>query len=184
MDLSVVLLHDQMVDKHQKLVTTSLTLIDVHDLARSSRTYGVTTLFIAHPAPAMRKIARSLLSHWEDGFGAAYNPNRKEALERVQIVHDLDEAIHSIYTRSGKFPKLIATSARPGEDRVSFKDFTAKLAQPDQPYLMMLGTGWGMSDALLARSDYFLEPINGPTEYNHLSVRSACAIMLDRLLGR
>ena len=34
-------------------------------------------------------------------------------------------------------------------------------------------------DAL--RADYFLEPIKGPTDYNHLSVRAACAIMLDRI---
>jgi hypothetical protein len=47
----------------------------------------------------------------------------------------------------------------------------------------MFGTGWGMSQELLDRADIFLDPINGPKEYNHLSVRSACAIMLDRLFG-
>ena len=52
---------------------------------------------------------------------------------------------------------------------------------PNTPYMLMLGTGWGMSAELLARADYFLEPIKGPTDYNHLSVRAACAIMLDRI---
>ncbi len=32
-------------------------------------------------------------------------------------------------------------------------------------------------------ADFFLEPIKGPSDYNHLSVRSAVAIVLDRLLG-
>jgi hypothetical protein len=35
----------------------------------------------------------------------------------------------------------------------------------------------------MEQADYILEPIYGPGEYNHLSVRSAVAIILDRLLG-
>jgi hypothetical protein len=48
----------------------------------------------------------------------------------------------------------------------------------------MFGTGWGMIDELIERADYYLDPIEGPVEYNHLSVRSACAIILDRLTGK
>jgi len=33
----------------------------------------------------------------------------------------------------------------------------------------------------MAEADAALEPIVGPTEYNHLSVRSAVSIILDRL---
>lgn len=109
-DLSVIILHDGMVDKQKKLVTASLTLIDVHDIARSSATYGMSAFYVAHPAPTIRKLARTLKSHWEEGFGATYNPNRKEAIEHVRIVSDLDEAIAEIDTRTGKLPKLIATS--------------------------------------------------------------------------
>lgn len=181
-DLSVVLLHAGMEDRQKHLVTTSLTLIDVHDIARSSKTYGVNTFYVAHPSPALRKLGRTLKVHWEEGHGATYNPNRKDALEAVHIVADLDEAIQHIDLRTGKLPKLIATSARPGPDRVAFKDFR-KNAESDQPYLLMLGTGHGMGQELLDRADLFLEPIDGPTPYNHLSVRSACAIMLDRLLA-
>jgi hypothetical protein len=182
-DLSAVLLHDQMVDKQGKHITTSLTMIDVHDIARSCRTYGLTNAFIAHPSPTLRKLARALKSHWEEGFGAQYNPNRKEALEYIDIVADLDEVIAKIDVRTKKLPKLVATSARPGGNRISFEELKVKIQLGD-PYLVMFGTGWGMSDELLARADFFLEPINGPGEYNHLSVRSACAIVLDRLLGR
>jgi hypothetical protein len=35
----------------------------------------------------------------------------------------------------------------------------------------------------LQRSDVMLEPIGTPSDWNHLSVRSAVAITLDRLLG-
>lgn len=180
-DLSVALLHDQMHDKQKALVTTSVTLIDIHDIARSSRTYGAKQVFISHPSPSMRKLARILKSHWVDGFGATYNPTRKDALENVNLVSDLDEAIQKIDLRTGRLPKLIATSARGGGKRVNFAEMRGLLHGNTQPYLLMLGTGWGMCDALLERADYFLEPIDGPTDFNHLSVRSACAIMLDRL---
>jgi hypothetical protein len=182
-DLSVVLLHGPMVDKEGKIVTTSLTMIDVHDVARSARTYGLTNAYIAHPSPTLRKLARALKSHWEEGFGAQYNPNRKEALEYIEIVSDLDEAISKIDLRAKKLPKLIATSAREGGKRISFPEMRTCLSNSSQPYLLMLGTGWGMSEELLARADYFLEPLKGPGEYNHLSVRAACAIVLDRLCG-
>lgn len=183
-NLSVALLHDQMVDKQGKLITASLTLIDLHDLARSSRTYGLRHCFIAHPSPAMRKLARTLKVHWEQGYGASYNPNRKDALETVELVSDLDEAIQKLDQSYGALPKLIATSARDGAQRMQFATLRQELfTHPEQPYLLMLGTGWGMSDDLLARADFFLEPLKGPTQYNHLSVRSAGAIMFDRLLA-
>jgi len=188
MDLNVILLHDKMVNKQGDLVTTSITMIDIHDIARSACTYGVRNIFISHPSPTLRKLAKSLHQHWLTGFGADYNPNRKEALMNLDIVQDLDEAIQKIDLRAKKLPKLIATSARTGPDRTSFTAMTELLAQnqadAEQPYLLMFGTGWGMSEELLQRADYLLDPINGPGPYNHLSVRSACAIILDRLLGR
>lgn len=179
-DLSVILLHADMVNKQNMLVTTSVTLIDVHDIARSCRTYGATNFYVAHPSPALRRLIRTLKTHWQEGFGATYNPNRKDAISYLEIVSSLDEAIEKIDLRTGRLPKLIATSAKPGSERTSFNELRHILMEP-QPYLLMLGTGWGMSEQLLARADYFLEPIDGPTDYNHLSVRSACAIMLDRL---
>jgi hypothetical protein len=181
MSLFVVLLHAEMVDKTGAGVTTSLTLIDLHDIARSARTYGVAATYIAHPAPPMRALGRTIKMHWEEGFGATYNPNRKEALEHIHVVSSLDDAIAGIHHQTGKLPRLIATSAKDGGERITFGDGRKLLRTSDEPFALMLGTGWGMSQQLLDRADLFLEPIKGPTPYNHLSVRSACAIMLDRL---
>lgn len=180
----VALLHDQMVDKTGKLVTTSVTLIDTHDISRSCRTYGAHGFFVAHPSQTTRALVRTLKEHWDTGFGSTYNPNRQDALGRLSIVTDLDEVVMQIERRSGKLPKLIATSARDGSDRIGYADMRAKMVSSGDPYLVMFGTGWGMSEQLMSRADYTLRPINGPTEYNHLSVRAACAITLDRLLGR
>ena len=49
--------------------------------------------------------------------------------------------------------------------------------------LVLFGTGWGLEDALIESCDGVLNPIRGADEYNHLSVRSAAAIILDRLFG-
>ena len=182
-DFYVALLHDKMVDKTGKMVTTSVTLIDTHDISRSCRTYGAQSLFVVHPSQTTRALVRTVKEHWDTGFGATYNPNRQDALGRLAIVSDLDEAIMQIERKSGKLPKLIATSARDGDDRVTYDFMRAHMAEADHPFLLMFGTGWGMSDELMARADYVLKPINGPTDYNHLSVRAACAIILDRLRG-
>ncbi len=180
-NLNVILLHDNMVDKQKNIVTTSLTMIDLHDIARSCRTFGVNNTFVCHSSPSLRKLAETLKAHWMTDFGEKYNGNRKDALMRVHIIREIDEAISILDKQYGKLPKLIASSARDGGRRVSFNEMKTLLEKDDTPYLLMLGTGWGMSDELLSRADYFLEPIKGPTDYNHLSVRSACAIMLSRL---
>jgi hypothetical protein len=54
---------------------------------------------------------------------------------------------------------------------------------PD-PIVLAFGTAWGLSPAFMAEADFVLEPLAGSGDYNHLSVRSAAAIILDRLLGR
>ena len=83
-----------------------------------------------------------------------------------------------------KKPKIIATSAKPGEKRIDSRKLKVEIREAKAPYLILFGTGWGMTEELLARADAILEPINGEGGYNHLSVRSATAIILDRLLGK
>lgn len=183
-ELNVALLHEGMFDKTGRVLTTSLTLIDIHDISRSSRTFGAKYFYVAHPAAALRSLAETVRNHWRDGYGATYNPDRSEALSTMEIVRNLDEVISDITTRTGKAPKIIATSARGGDDRISFEKMRAILNVTPEPFLVLFGTGWGMADDLMARADYVLEPINGPTEFNHLSVRSACAIVLEKLVGR
>lgn len=182
--LNVALLHDGMVDKTGKTVTTSVTIIDVHDISRSCRTYGVDSFSVVHPSQTMRALVRTVKQHWDSGFGAAYNPNRQDALGVLQIVSDLDEVLAQVEKRTGRLPKIIATSARDGADRVSYSQMRQTMRTSDDSYLLIFGTGWGMGPELMARADYTLKPIVGPTPYNHLSVRSACAIILDRLRGQ
>lgn len=179
----VALLHESMLDKQGSLVTTSLTLLDLHDISRSSRTYGVKGFYAAHPAPAMRELALTLTKHWSEGFGSTYNPDRKDALSILHVEKSFADVVENITQHEKKAPLIVGTSARRLEHSVSFSSLRETFQKSEAPVLLLFGTGWGMSEELLAKADVLLEPIHGPTEYNHLSVRSACAIILDRLLA-
>ena len=50
--------------------------------------------------------------------------------------------------------------------------------------MIVFGTGWGISPSFYSNVDCFLEPIMGKSAYNHLSVRAAVAIVLDKIFGK
>jgi hypothetical protein len=75
------------------------------------------------------------------------------------------------------------TSARSGPNRTPFSTLRSELERSPEHHLIVLGTGWGLAPEVMERADVILEPVLGPTDYNHLSVRSAAAIILDRLLS-
>jgi hypothetical protein len=181
--LFLTLLHHPVYDKHGDTVATAVTNMDVHDLARIGRTFGVRGVYIATPVKALRLLAEKILEHWRTGFGAEYNETRREALALVRTVSDLDAAILEVERATGERPVLVATSAKEGDGRVSFADFRSRLRADGPPYLLILGTGWGLVREILDRADLVLEPIRGVGDYNHLPVRAAAAILLDRLLG-
>lgn len=181
--LFVGLLHYPVYNKAREMVATSLTTLNVHDLARLATTYGVRGCYIVTPLERQRALAQQIVAHWTHGYGATYNPTRAEALHDLQIVADLATVEDAITQRCGRQPRLIATDARPGASSITYPDLRHRLWHTTEPFLLLLGTGWGLADDLMARCDYRLTPIYGPTPYNHLPVRVAAGIMLDRLMG-
>lgn len=179
----LALLHHPVLDKNGRTVATAITNIDIHDLARSARTYGVRRFFVATPIEALRALARRIVEHWESGFGATYNANRKDALSIVRLAPDLDGVILDIEKETGQRPRLVVTSARAAPETVDFETYRVELARASVPQLLILGTGWGLAPEIMDRADMRLAPIEGAGTYNHLSVRAAGAIILDRLLG-
>lgn len=182
-ELYVALLHHPVYDKNHQVVTTSVTNIDVHDIARSCRTYGVPAFYVVTPIDGLRGLARKVLRHWQDGAGAQYNPNRSEALDRVELERTLEGVEIDIERRCGALPCLIATSARELPRAESFSAVRDRLAEDKRPLLLLLGTGWGLADEVVERCEVHLAPIRGADGYAHLSVRAAAAVLLDRLLG-
>ena len=182
----VALLHYPVSDRRGDTVTSSITNLDIHDIARTCRTYGVAGFYVVNPVKALQKLAARIIDHWERGYGSSYNSTRREALSLVRVLDTLDAAVADVQGECGTAPRLVATSARtdPGTDRITFGKMREMLIRDDVPCMILLGTGWGLADAVFARSDLVLEPIAGKDGYNHLSVRAASAIMLDRILGR
>ncbi len=182
-DLFLALLHHPVLDKNCAIVTTALTNMDIHDIARSACTYGVRRFFVVTPVRALRALADKIVEHWETGFGSTYNTTRKEALALVSIEPTLDDVLIAIERACGAPPTIVATSARPAEQTMPFGELQDRLRREAGPYLILFGTGWGLAPEVLERANLRLEPVCGPTAYNHLSVRSAAAIILDRLFG-
>jgi len=132
---------------------------------------------------ALRVLAAKIIEHWQTGYGRTYNATRTEALSLVSLEHDLDSSIVALEREAGIRPRVIVTSARDGPNRTSFAALRRQLEASREPHLLVLGTGWGLTPEVTERADVILEPVWGPTVYNHLSVRSAAAIILDRLCG-
>jgi hypothetical protein len=169
-------------DKHHRVVATAITNLDIHDIARASRTFGLAGFFLATPIEAQRELGRRIVGHWKDGFGAQYNERRKEALETVRIVADAAEAKGLIEAETGRAPIFCATAARE-RGTLTEAGLKAQMETSGRPLLLGFGTGWGLTEEFLAATDCILPPIRGAGDYNHLSVRAAVAIMLDRLFG-
>ena len=179
-----VLMHSNVNIKGDKIGTTSVTSLDIHDIARSAVTYGIKNYFLVTPLIDQQKIVTTLLDFWKTGHGAEYNPHRHEAVSKIRLCDNLEQTIEEIKKNEGKNPILIATSAKVSdkEKRITYFD-QSKVWQHDRPVLIIFGTGHGLSNEILNKCDYILEPIYGFSDFNHLSVRSAAAVIFDRWLG-
>jgi hypothetical protein len=183
-NLAIALLHYPVYNKLHEVVTTALTNLDVHDIARSSRTFGVDRFYIVTPSRDQQALARRITGHWQEGWGATYNPDRKDALDIVRVVDTLEQAVGNYQAGFGNPVQTVITGATPRPDSISCNNLRIMLEDTETPYLLLLGTGWGLTDEYFENADHILEPIAGAGTYNHLSVRSAAAIMLDRLRGK
>lgn len=180
--LNLALIHHPVVNKRAEIIGSAVTNLDIHDIARTARTYGVAEYFIATPFADQQQLVKELLDHWQTGYGATYNPARREALAIVRLVDSLLSATAVLTEKYGKRPLLVATSALQQETTIGYKDLAKKI-ENREPVLLFFGTAHGLAPEIIALADATLPPIKGGTEYNHLSVRSAVSIILDRLLG-
>lgn len=180
--LYAALVHYPIRDKHDRAVATAITNLDIHDIARSARTFGLGGYFVVTPVKAQRWLACRIIHHWSAGWGATYNPNRKDALSLVNIAPDLGHVADVIEERHGRQPLWVATSARRYQNTLSFESLIDHIRNvPEQPVCLLFGTGWGLHPELILDADHVLEPITGVGPYNHLSVRAAAAIIFHRL---
>ncbi len=203
--VAVALLHYPVYDRSRQVVTSSITSVDLHDIARIARTYAVEPYYMVTPVEAQREMVLRIVSHWmggtfESGSGAGRaslhstdNPlaqkrglflhPRAEALQCVRVAATLEEALCDLQEQVGARP-VVATGASLAERLTSFHDLREAIGSRRYPAVMVLfGTGWGLAREVTEAADMRLEPIAGLAGFNHLPVRAAVAIVLDRLLG-
>lgn len=182
-NLAVALLHYPVYNKHRQVVTTAFTNLDIHDIARTCKTFDLYRYYLVTPSVEQDQLIQRIVTHWDSGWGADYNPDRREALSIVRSVRSLQDAVTDL-AQVKKLPvNIIATGAASRPDSITFVKLRQILQDREKQHLLVLGTGWGLSDQIFEQADSILEPIKGIGNYNHLPVRSALAIMLDRLLG-
>ncbi len=180
----VVLMHDDVLLKGGAVGKTSIASLDIHDIARSCSTYGVKHYFIVSSLVDQQSILQEFLKFWGSEEGRLYNQSRYDAVNRIIAVRSFDEVISKIEELERCQPLLVATSAKCHEHQqmICYRD-QGLVWQHQRPVLLIFGTGQGLAPSIVDRADFLLIPVGGMTTYNHLSVRSAAAIVLDRWLG-
>jgi hypothetical protein len=179
----VGLIHHPVVDKNDQTIAAAVTNLDLHDIARAARTYGVSRFYVVTPLEDQQELVRSIVNHWVSGAGATYNPDRRAALEIIELQPNLTDVLAAIEKSECQKPLTVVTSARMERSDLNYEGLRELGARGDRPLLMLFGTAWGLAADVIEAADYRLAPIEGWGSYNHLSVRSAVSIILDRLRG-
>jgi tRNA (guanine37-N1)-methyltransferase len=181
----VALVHHPIVDRNGAIVTSALTNFDIHDLARSTMTYGLAGYHIVTPITSQREKAEHIAKLW---MADEQGEHRAVALRLIRTAESVEAVIAALTEEHGEAPTVVATSARAdsfaGAARRTSSDLLAEASLAPAPLLLLLGTGWGLADQLIPSVSRVLAPIEGASPWNHLSVRSAGAVILDRLFGR
>ncbi len=180
--VDIALIHFPVINKSGEIIGSAVTNLDIHDIARAARTFGVGEYYIVTPYADQQELVKEIIEHWQTGHGATYNPARKSALALVRLGDCLEDVVERVGGRRGRRPVLITTSALARENGITFAD-TRRRIEAGEPVLLLFGTAHGLAQEVGDKADYALPPITGTSGYNHLSVRSAVSIILDRLLG-
>jgi len=181
-NIYVALTHYPVVNKRGEIIASALTNLDLHDIARAAKTYGVKSFYVVTPLSDQKVLAKKIIAHWTGGAGAVYNPDRRSALELIKVKASIMDVVEDIKGIENSYPKTVTTSARRYPSSIGYAEFR-DILESGIPHLLIFGTAWGLAESLISEANFVLEPITGPTGYNHLSVRSAASITLDRLLG-
>ena len=178
----IALIHHPVVDKNGEVIAAAVTSLDLHDIARTARTYGAKGFHVVTPLEDQQALVRSIIDHWVTGVGSRYNPDRREALSLIRVWPTLEVTLAEIAREEGERPLTVVTSARKGHQDLSHAALH-KMVREDRPIMVLFGTAWGLAPELMESADVRLAPIGGNGDYNHLAVRSAVAIIMDRMLG-
>ena len=176
--LAVALVHYPVLNRRNEVVASAVTNLDLHDIARTCRTFGVGRFYVVTPVEEQQKVVRQILEHWVHGYGAAHNPDRCSAFQLVETVADLQTARERWSEENSRTAQCVVTSAK---SSTGLNGHDCRLLLDKNPLLLVLGTGSGLAPEITDQSYEVFQSILGATDYNHLPVRAAAAIILDRI---
>ncbi|WP_022667988.1 RNA methyltransferase [Desulfospira joergensenii] len=179
-NLYLALVHYPVMNRKNMEIGSALTNMDLHDIARACRTFGVRGYYVVTPFEDQVELADQIIRHWTHGKGGELNPSRKEALEMIRVTRTFEQALEEIEKKDNREVVTIATSARDSGDCITPRELKTRLKN-NASHVLAFGTAWGLTEGFIDSCNLRLAPINGPGAYNHLSVRSAASIYLDRI---
>ena len=177
--MAIALVHSPVLDRRGDVVTSAVTNLDIHDLARLATTYNLSRYYLVTPVVEQQTLASRIIEHWQQGAGASYNPDRCHALDCLQVVNSFDEALADWRNLTGPESLALLTGAR-HEDGIDYPEASTMAAE--RSIMLVFGTGHGLAPEIYAPDRPCLNPVRAG-QYNHLSVRTAAAIIVDRLIG-
>ena len=186
---AVVLLHHPVTNRDGAIITTAVTNMDIHDIARSCRTYEVDHYYLVTPIVEQKALVDRILAHWHRPHQKDWHPDRFDALSRVQVKETFHDVKADLIDR---YPEAVIEvsmpDARPLPNQLNYAQVREKWKNESKMTvkIIVLGTGYGVDPSFYSEVHTYLGPIYGPlgaSGYNHLSVRAAAAIILDRLFG-
>jgi len=180
----VMEVHYPVLDKRGEKSSTAITGMDLHDIARACRTYGIKKYLLVTPLQQQREMAQKIVTHWTEGWGASYNHDRSEAFSTLKIFASVNRALKWVREREKTEPFKIATTAKSVGGAVHWLSLKRRIIEEDLAPVFIFGTGWGLHQDVIDDADSVMTPIAGGLDsWNHLSVRSAVSITLDRFFG-
>jgi hypothetical protein len=182
MQVDVALVHYPVINRNGETIGSAVTNLDLHDIARAGKTYGVSTYWVITPFKEQQDLAGQIVGHWTRGYGGSVNPDRSDALAIITVCASFAEALTGATEKFGEKPLVLATCAKEQANTLGYAEVRGRIRQ-GTPVLLLFGTAWGLNPEMLTAVDGVLPPLRGVAGFNHLSVRSAASIILDRLLG-
>jgi len=179
-----VLVHSPVLDRKGEKTTAAVTGLDLSDIGRSCRTFGLDRFLVTTPLASQRALVKKMAAHWTEGAGGTLNPDRKEAFGMLKVFSSLDKAVEWVAKREKEIPFLVGTTARARAGSFHWLEVKRRILREKKPVVFVFGTGSGLHDEVLEKCGAVLQPLSGgPGDYNHLSVRTAAGVVLDRFFG-
>ena len=177
--MAIALVHYPVLDRRGDVVTSAVTNLDIHDLARLATSYNLSRYYLVTPAVEQQILTRRIVEHWQKGAGASYNPDRCQALDCLRVMNSLDEALADWRFVAGPDARAVLTGAR-HHDGIDYRQASSLAAE--SPVMLVFGTGHGLAPEIYTAERPCLKPVRAG-QYNHLSVRTAAAVVIDRIIG-